>query len=614
MRIIIAVLLLSALSCASPSTGEGEGEGDGQEGEGEGDGQEGEGEGEPGPRYRCPAPAMVIADDSLDGTNWTATTVTTPTPLTLCNAWSEGASLEDEQVRKVRITIPAQAQRSLHRNVLEASQLDGVVIERGPFRAGRTEGGVCSGSATLSNWEPVTVGDTEGLNTEVRYDFGAGGVIVENIRVSANSDAVVIDGQYGVSSLVFVPPEGEAYATLLAPCTPTLANPRTVIEAVVGQADNGDDRVVYRVYRTQPVFAGSYDLDMMGIATFAMVDDFPTWATASGAFSQTYAADHHNWNDRSALFFDRDPINWHLTFRAGVRFDGEAVREVRFGGLNNFEDSFFDVTTTDLGTGADSSLRYTVPQNGQRLVSAQATAERAIEAGMACADGDVVVRGAGLLSSYSYALQLVTCDTAAGFVIIGVMPVAIPDVDLIGSLIGDLTDVIIDDAPGVQFTMGGTIHTLTIPAENLVVLNGATVSGPQYLPIGALEVDPTTTIVVADERLLFRGEGVELTIVRRWGAQGVGNSNIYAPMSARITWGEGQQASAAALDDMIYENTHHNWDDTLVARDGDVEFRWAATTNFNDPTCPEEDFLCNNVTVLRGDDVLLPTTRVLLVP
>ncbi|HEY1097721.1 MAG TPA: hypothetical protein VGF99_02290, partial [Myxococcota bacterium] len=69
-------------------------------------------------------------------------------------------------------------------------------------------------------------------------------------------------------------------------------------------------------------------------------------------------------------------------------------------------------------------------------------------------------------------------------------------------------------------------------------------------------------------------------------------------------------ASVSGLDALDYENTHHNWNDVLVATRGDVVVTWSVRVDFDDPV----SFLIYEIEVKDGADVVVPTTRILQDP
>ncbi len=92
---------------------------------------------------------------------------------------------------------------------------------------------------------------------------------------------------------------------------------------------------------------------------------------------------------------------------------------------------------------------------------------------------------------------------------------------------------------------------------------------------------------------------------RRWVAQGTGHSAIYVPLALDVRF-NGEHHTIRGLDVLDYENSHHNWNDSLRATSGDLEVRWSVRSDFNDPV----DFLVYEVTITSGDVVVVPTTRV----
>jgi hypothetical protein len=66
---------------------------------------------------------------------------------------------------------------------------------------------------------------------------------------------------------------------------------------------------------------------------------------------------------------------------------------------------------------------------------------------------------------------------------------------------------------------------------------------------------------------------VRASMIRRWAGQGVGESSIYAPVSLTVTFG-GATYLIDAWDALDYTNTHHNWNDDLVAKQNGLTFTW----------------------------------------
>ncbi len=60
-----------------------------------------------------------------------------------------------------------------------------------------------------------------------------------------------------------------------------------------------------------------------------------------------------------------------------------------------------------------------------------------------------------------------------------------------------------------------------------------------------------------------------MRLVRRWAGPGVGESALYAPVRFELSFDE-QSHTVDAWDRLEYENTHHNWNDSLEARTDDL--------------------------------------------
>jgi hypothetical protein len=88
--------------------------------------------------------------------------------------------------------------------------------------------------------------------------------------------------------------------------------------------------------------------------------------------------------------------------------------------------------------------------------------------------------------------------------------------------------------------------------------------------------------------------------VRRWVFQGVGNSGIYAPVSFDLSF-DGQTHQVEAWDRMTYTNTHHNWDDQLIAETDTLRVFWMVLGFGQEYTVRAER-------ISDGVEVLPPTT------
>src|SRR5690606_8321640 len=75
------------------------------------------------------------------------------------------------------------------------------------------------------------------------------------------------------------------------------------------------------------------------------------------------------------------------------------------------------------------------------------------------------------------------------------------------------------------------------------------------------------------------GGDVEMRLRRRYAAQGVGESFIYAPLSFELRFDD-ERHVVTGVDALRYTNTHHNWNDALVAQSGDTTLEWRVTYDF----------------------------------
>jgi hypothetical protein len=325
-------------------------------------------------------------------------------------------------------------------------------------------------------------------------------------------------------------------------------------------------------------------------------------------------AQHHNLVDESLLHFDRDTVNWHTRFRPGLDVEQIAVRRVELDGVDQFErGNGFVVIETTLPAGTDTARRYALTQPVLGLSSTQILRRLQFD-GPRCADNaDLTVRGVGPLGFAGVALQLLTCPRAAapGFAVVGVVPVLVPDIDAIGSVIDDVTAITVDGAPGFSFAIGRETARLSFPDPTYALLQIGS-GNPHFLEVGSIDRVRSTDIEGLDLSQRFESDDgrVQLQLSLQRAGLGGGHSTIWAPRFAVLTL-DGERFVAAALDAIVYENTHHNWYDRFEAHSGDVTFSWRTSTEL-EGECGA-DFLCWFVTVERGGEVLLDDVPVTLV-
>jgi hypothetical protein len=538
--------------------------------------------------------------------------VSFPDDVVLCNAWREGGTREAEVLHQVRIRIPAQPRTRLMRSHLELATLDGVFIERGPFRAQRHPVSSCDAEVTTFRIDDF---GQQFLTATVRHDFGEVGVIEEQYSVGEQATGVVVSDRNTGVTLVWYPPGGEG--AVLEPCD-TLdpaAEPYLALEAMIGEATTGERRVVYRSFLTHDTFAGSYPVRFQSAGVIDPTTPFSSWTTTAGAFSHVYVAQHHNWVDESLIHFDRDTVNWHTRFRPGLDVEMTTVRRVELDGVDEFErGDGFVVIETALPAGTDTARRYALTQPVRGLSSTQILRDVQFD-GPRCADNaDLTVRGVGPLGVAGVALQLLTCPRSAapGFAVVGVVPVLVPDIDAIGTVIDDVTAVTVDGAPGFSFPLGGETARLSFPEATYALFQIGS-GDSHFLEVGSIDRVRTADIEGLDlaQRFESGDDRVQLQLSLQRAGQGAGHTTIWAPRFAVLTL-DGERFVAGALDAMVYENTHHNWYDRFEAVSGDVTFAWRTSTEL-EGECGVGEFLCWFVTVERGGEVLLDDAPVTLV-
>lgn len=596
-------LLAGAACLPSPSVdaGPGDGDGDGDDGgsPGDGDGDEpGDGDGD--------GDGDIPPDPSLDGTPLAGLDVRFDAPLELCTAWTEGLPLEEELGRKARVVIPPNPRYSLGEVHLGLAEVEGVLVERGPFSADRERfaGGAAS---NLIAWELTVEGASTRLHAEIAHDLGPWGTLVESLDVLAGSappSPIDYADEWGPVrwSLVDGPD-----TLFLEPCRPALDDPSFEAAVEVSVASGGGrDAVVTRYSYTALAVAGSAPVRL-----FAHDIRFSTdpWVAdeVSGYWPQTYAALHHNWSETVDLDFRRDLAHHHRTFgpiargelTAGV-FLEHAVLDKLAAGLETPE---LHLTWLDAATGSSSEeLLAATP-----LVRVDETALLR-QAQLQCDDAAVLpIASPSFSGPPTYFFQALVCenDSPLGFSLLGLMPVAFEaDFHQVGQLADEVTHPDPEDPVTVHVAVGQ--HTVELrQSENstsliVAVLDGAGTSLKQFLVTPEALWPPAL-----DDRLVGSDAtgGVHLDLVRRWAGQGAGSSSIYVPVAMALTF-DGETHLVDGYDQLRYYNTHHNWNDALVATEGDLELTWTASY------VPDE--VIHTVEASRGGvPILAPTVIVL---
>lgn len=540
--------------------------------------------------------AAIDAGDPLAGTPLEGLTIDWPHDLALCSRWHEGRSVDAELAGKAEVFIPVAPRPGLGADVIAASRLGRVSVRRGPVadRQWATE----PGAPALVDYGVVRHGNGgASLWAELEYDLGPAGVLTEIFsvyRTPGDTTPVRDDGYEHAFALRGTSIEELA---LLGTCA---GDPNLDDAVHVLVARSGDDHAVLTRYaRTTEAAAGSAPVYLRALEVRFPEREVPP-VLGAGYWFGTYAAQHHNFDDTSHFDFSLD-LGLHEQLFEPWR-DGEVVREVEalevvdLRGIDAFGPTpEVDLVWRDFTNGATRRETWSASPRWMRVDAAYLVQR------LTCTGGQVLTLADWGLHTF----QVSTCPSpqAPGFTIESVVPVHFAGApDVIGQEQTAVTRATIDGRPGFEVSLGG--HVLSIskaqgdPWIFVKVTRGAEVVS-EFLA-ESFPLWPT----VRDEVLAFESAAADLdvTFVRRWVAQGVGESSIYAPVSMAVTLGA-RSWLVEAWDRLDYENTHHNWMDELVADAGDATITW------------KTEYLAgqkNTIHIVASDgSVLLPETEVM---
>jgi len=527
--------------------------------------------------------ALDVPDGSggLDGTPLEGVRVVWGAPLVLCDAWVEGASRAEALAHRVRVTLPPQARVGLSLDALGAATLEGAYVERGPFEGERWWPTDVASRAPAGDYL-VRVDDTSmTLTGRIVHDLGDAGALAESYVVTRGggvSGDVVVDALAEIG-FAWSPGAGQAYHPLERCAVPEGFEDAVEVLVARQPASGGLTATVLRFYTTRhaEVSAGSYPVRWH--ATQLVLSDMP-WSVvqASGPWAQTYVAQHHNLSEASVVDLERDLAGWQTTFAPLAA--GEPIREGSVGGLS----------LDGIGGGGQGTVTLT------RLGTTGARTTTVLDAGPSWRRVDAEHLGrhyAGacaapaidLVGFSEHTAQLVVCPDAGGPEgkrLVGVVPVVWSgDPERAGELLDK--DAITARAGGWTVTVGVTTLKVDPQADDAYIIDildarGESL-GSSYATLSAL-VPAGGWDAPVDASGAAGGDEVRVLIDRKWAAQGIGESSIYAVASVKLTWGE-RVWKVDAWDRIRYTNTHHNWQDTLAATsdDGHV-IRWTITYDF----------------------------------
>ena len=517
-------------------------------------------------------PVDLGPDPSLDGTTLEGIEVRWTEPIELCTAWLPGRTITTELALKVHLSLGPEPRPSLGRDHLAAATLSRGQLRLGPL-AGQ-QSAIADVSSRLTRYELHDPSGNTSLNAEVQHTLPSG-ILTENFLVSRQvGDRSPVQLGAGDEHHFHFTPNGRTDGTALEPCggPPGLEPAMFVLSAGSGaQAIS-----ILRFANTREVQVGSAPMVPTGglLQLAAQPYDLIPF---SGFWSQTYAASHHNWEEASLFDFTRDLGLYETVFepldRGGSPLRSEVVARVALdnvGGPGGNGGSI-TVTTLDTSNRQEREDTFATPRGWVRVDAPH------LQAGFQdCAGAQVQT----LVTGTNSVLQIFTCPEAnnPGFSLRRVVPVLFSaDPSVTGQRFegAAITPVVVDGRSGFEVALDALRVRITKnPPDEFFFVDVLDAGGNSLESSLAYPVDYTRPWR-EDEVLSFANNdrSLQVEVRRRWAAQGVGESSIYAPVSWRLQF-DGQTHQVEAWDKLDYTNTHHNWGDVLVAQGDGLTMRW----------------------------------------
>ncbi len=533
-----------------------------------------------------------VTGQPLEGTTLDGIRVDWDRSLALCNAWSEGASIEDELAHKVHITMTGQARSDLTFDSLANATVLGPTVKTGPFAADKV---LPIATSRVARYEVIAGEGYDALGAEIEHDLGVGGVLVESYSVAraADNDDDVQVGEGLEVTFLWAPAPGETFHAL-QPCA--VPDDYSTAIAVLPASNATMHATFTRYYGTydSELSAGSYPVRLIA-SQVALSDDPWRVFQANGEWAQTYAAQHHNWGETTRIDFTRDLGAYHTVFKPlqdGDMITAGAIKTVQFADVGRGEEG--SVVITRLGSsGAESSITMTTARQWRRVDSDYLG--RQVEA----CDGRVI----GAVGYGDHVAQIATCADAAGPQgkrLVAVVPVqwnAAP------AEVGNPQDKITATSSGWSVAIGASTMHIDPVDDGAFIIDVRDAAGESVANSYA-EPYPLSPYIGWDVPVESQSDEVYVHIDRRWAAQGVGESQVYAVASMTMTWPDNAYV-VDAWDQLDYTNTHHNWNDTIEATtaDGHV-LHWTIVYDFESQLGLVQTVW---VTDAEGTEVLAPT-------
>jgi len=508
--------------------------------------------------------------DAICATNLADVTISWSGTLELCNYWNDGADLSVEQGRQVHLTVTPQTRSSLSESALASATLDDVRVRHGPFAAEQWH--VTSAASMLDTYELTGAPTSASLNAVITHTLGAAGTLVEDYTVwrpAGNTDPVDVDGGL-VSFVYFKPGQSQPqFAIHLRACGGYSSFvEHTQVLTGEDQATGNEVTVLRTLRSTRPggITVGSYPVHLTG-ARVTLSDSAWQSHVVSSYWAQTYAAQHHNFDEHSLIDFERNLTHYHTHFGPNGTMTGEVVQHVElFHIAGSTPPQFIGVTFENLDTGAERTVSYDVTTRWSWVGEASL---HFVHLNSVCAStGDLFVVGWG-----DYEFHLATCPRVAapGFELRALVPLVFAH-DMAQAGIAFTDTDITEITDGFRVNAGGSEIDIVEFNETYLQLNVRDGTGASMH--GSLTTATELQLSFHDDELMrFENGEVYAEVNRRWAGQGVGESYLYAPVHLVLTFA-GQTHYVEAWDLLDYTNTHHNWADALIAEDDTIRMVW----------------------------------------
>lgn len=529
----------------------------------------------------------TTGDRSLAGTSLENTAILWREPLELCNEWREGRSFDQERANEVHVTLHPSP-----RDGLGQAELTAAWIDRGTIRRGLNSDQIwiLEDQPRTSRVIEWTVREPQGntlLNAAIEHDFGEAGVLTERLSVgrlrNTPRDVDYNADTAGGEVAFFWLPRGAAPddVILLGPCDGGPTNYLENALEVVAAGDATRSVTVVRKLRTSLALAGSAPVYLQGART--ILSDRPgEMFLAAGPFSQTYAAEHHNWNEHSFIDYTLDPVVRESVLDRLSAGEPAAlpfiVENVDLVGLSAFgQPPVITVRTFDTTTMQYDS--FSPNATGVHWARVDETALLRELRGP-CANASV-----GSIGDYegNTLLQLVTCagNGVLGFDVLGAVPVIFNgDPSHVGERITGAA--IVERNGALEIAVGTWTVRISVSAPNVF---NVSVRDPQGMERASAvrSLEPFDVFLPEDELVEAENGDVRLSFSRRRAGQAPGQSTLFTPMHFQLDF-NGCTHRVEAFDRMHYQSSHHNWNDTFTAETDTLRMIWRIGFDRNEMT------------------------------